>query len=403
MPDMPTRRSGASWWLRMKAHRAMLTKLPKDKCDANYIRGLMALVNLFYHDFEVWEPDIPKTIQHQLYGFNNYKNSLVFGVAPKKWFARAWVPLKVLRVYADGSMKGDKSAPVVLDFKNNVIRLRQVCRNELGYSIEIPMPSWVVERLKEGGAIKYAMIGLRNNKPYLALVAEREVKPYQPSGYILVVDVNSWRYGIAWGLIKNGKLITWKTEKPDTFLINTLYHQTVDRERKVGKLKTLGYVVGKVDRIKEQAQARRSKIYRITRDKAYFLASKLVRKASKYKASLVIDDMTDESRRELLEEKLPPIVIKLLMSNLKRFVHQLETLAKWYGIPYKFERLPSRICPVCQHELTQEEGRTMVCENCGFKVPRDLVPMYWALRGYKYVWEGSITKVLGGRGRKVYK
>ena len=365
----------------MKAHRALLVRLPRDKCEVSYIRRLMALANLAYRDYEVWTPDLPRTIQHQLYGFKNFMESLVFGTTPKKWFAETWVPLKTLRVYGDGSMKGDKGAPVVLDFKRNVIRLYQVCRSEPRYSIEIQMPSWVVERLKEGGDIKYAMIGLRKNKPYLALVAERTVESYQPSGYVLAVDVNSWKYGIAWGLIKDGKLITWRTEKPDTFLVNTLYHQTMDRERKVGKLKRLGYSdSARVDRIKKQTQARRSKIYRITRDKAYFLASKLIRKALKYRALLVIDDMIEESRRELLEEGLPRDVIKLLMGNLRRFVHQLETLAQWYGVPYEFRRLPSTVCPFCEHELTQEDDRVMVCENCGFKSPRDMVPMHWAIK-----------------------
>lgn len=125
--------------------------------------------------------------------------------------------------------------------------------------------------------------------------------------------------------------------------------------------------------------SRRGKIYRATRDKAYFLASKLVRKALKYKTLLVIDDMTEESRRELLEEGLPRDVIKLLMSNLRRFVHQLETLARWYGVPYEFRRLPSKVCPICHHKLTQRKGRIMVCENCGFKSPRDMVPIHWAL------------------------
>jgi len=236
--------------------------------------------------------------------------------------------------------------------------------------------------------VRFAMIGLKDDKPYLALVAERTVEPYQPSGYRLVVDVNSWKYGIAWGLIRNGKLITWRTEKPDTFLINTLYHQAVDRERRAGKLRRLGYGgTTVVNRVRKQAFTRRSRIYRITRDKAYFLASKLVRKALRYGALLVIDDMIEESRRELLEEGLPRDVIKLLMSNLKRFVHQLETLAQWYGVPYEFKRLPSKVCPVCQHELTQEEGRIMICENCGFKAPRDLVPIHWALREHNYEFE----------------
>jgi hypothetical protein len=89
-------------------------------------------------------------------------------------------------------MKGDKGAPVVLDFENNVIRLRQVCKNEPRYVVTIPMPEWVVERMKEGGDIKFAMIGLRDDEPYLALIAERVVEPYQPSNYMLVVDVNAW-------------------------------------------------------------------------------------------------------------------------------------------------------------------------------------------------------------------
>ena len=365
----------------MKAYRTRLTGLPKDKCDVDYIRRLMALTNLAYRGFEVLTPDLLKYIQYQLYGsFKNFLESLVFGTTPKRWLAETWVPLKVLRIYGDDSMKGDKSASVVLDFRGSVIRLRQACKNEPRYVVELPMPKWVIDRVKEGGDIKFAMIGLRDSEPYLALVAEREAKPYVPNGYKLVVDVNSWRYGIAWGLIRNGKLITWRVEKPDTFLVNTLYHQTINRERKVGKLKTLGYSgSAKVDEIKEQTHARRSKIYRITRDKAYFLASKLVKKALKYKALLIIDDMTEESRRELLEEGLPRDVIKLLMSNLRRFVHQLETLARWYGVPYEFKRLYSKKCPRCEHELTQLPGRIMVCPNCGFKAPRDMVPMYWAL------------------------
>jgi putative transposase len=340
----------------------------------------MALTNLAYRGFEVWVPDLPKEIQHQLYDFN-FKGSLVFGTKPKRWFAETWVPLKTFRVYPDGSVRGSRGSPVVLNFKNDTIKLYQVCRNGRGYVVEVPMPKWVIDRLSEGGDIKFARIGLKNNEPYLALTAEREVEPYTPNEYILVVDVNSWRYGIAWGLVRSGKLVTWRAEGPNTFLINTLYHQAVDRERVVGKLRRVGYGDSlKARRIRKQAESRRSRIYRITRDKAYFLASKLVRKALKYKALLVIDDMIEESRRELLEEKLPPDVIKLLMSNLKRLVHQLETLAQWYGVPYEFRRLYSTVCPVCGSKLVQEDDRVMVCGNCGFKAPRDMVPMYWAVK-----------------------
>ena len=365
----------------MRAYRTLLIRLPSKECDVDYITRLMALTNLAYRGYEVWVPDLPKEVQYQLYSFRNFKGSLVFGAVPKRWFARAWVPLKTLRIYQDGSKKGDPNAPIVLDFKSGVIRLRQVCRNKPRYVVDVPIPKWVVDRIKEGGDVKFATIGLKDNEPYLALTAEREVEPYQSSGYILAVDVNSWKYGIAWGLVRSGKLVTWRTEGPNTFLINTLYHQAVDRERIIGKLRRVGYGDSmKASRIRKQAKSRRSRIYRITRDKAYFLASKLVRKAVKYRAMLVIDDVTEESRKELLEEKLPSDVIKLLMSNLKRFVHQLETLAQWYGVPYEFRRLYSTVCPVCGSKLVQEDDRVMVCGNCGFKAPRDMVPMYWALK-----------------------
>jgi putative transposase len=371
-----------------KAYRAILIELPKDSCDVDHIKRLMTLSNLAYRDYEVWTPDLPRTIQHHLYGsFKNYMGSLVFGTEPKRWFVETWVPLKVLRVYQDGSMKGDKSAPVVLelrdnvDFKRNVIRLRQVCKNEPGYIIELTMPKWVIERIREGGDIKYAMIGLRDDEPYLALVAERVVEPFVPSDYRLIVDINSWSHGIAWGLIRDGRIVSFKQEGLNPQRVVSLYNQAVKRERKVGRLKRLG--LGNETNVKRagrMARRLRSRIYRLINEEAMFMAGKLVRKALKYKAMVVIDDVDWESLRELLTRKYGGRVGKLLLSGLKRFVHQLETLAKWYGVPYKFERLYSKRCPRCEHELAQLPGRIMVCENCGFKAPRDLVPMYWAIK-----------------------
>ena len=78
----------------MIARRAILIELPKDRCNVDYIKRLMALTNLAYRDYEVWMPDLPKTIQHQLYGFKNYMESLVFGTTPKRWSTRTWIPLK---------------------------------------------------------------------------------------------------------------------------------------------------------------------------------------------------------------------------------------------------------------------------------------------------------------------
>ncbi len=367
--------------------RAILTRLPRGKCDVEYIKRLMALTNLAYHDFEVLAPDMLKNIQYQLYSFKNYMGSLVFGTAPKRWFVETWVPLKTLRIYADGSMKGDRTAPVVLefrdnaDFKRNIIRLRQVCRNEPGYSIEISMPRWVVERVKEGGDVKYAMIGLKDNEPYLALIAERVIELYQPSNYMLVIDVNAWSNGVAWGLIKDGNIIRWKPERPRLGEIESLYNLSVRLSREYGELKRMGLdKTEEIKRLRCEIKRVRRKLYAKFRDYAQKLVYRLVRKALRHRAIVVIDDMIEESRRELLEMKLPSGLRKIYLAETRRFVKLLVTQLEWYGVPYRFERLPSTICPICRHELTQLPGRIMVCDNCGFKAPRDKVPMYWAIK-----------------------
>ena len=373
----------------MNARRAVLIKLPKNKCDVKYIRRLMALANLAYRSFEVWAQDVPKTIQYQLYNFKNYMESLVFGTSPKRWFARTWVPLKVFRVYADGSRKGDRSAPVVLDFRSNVIKLRQVCRNETGYIVTIPMPKWVIDRVNEGGDIKYARIGLRDNEPYLALVAERTIEPYQPGGYRLVIDVNAWSNGVAYGIINpNNRIAEYSQLRPNLRLVDTWYYKAEKLSKKLGKLRRVG--LGKTPEAKRlwrEIKALRRKVYAYLRDFVQKKAHELALKALRLRAEVLIDDVIEESRRELIEEKISSGLRKLYLAETRRFVKLLITQLKWYGVPYKLKRLPSTICPICHHELTQIPGRIMICGNCGFKAPRDLVPIHWSIKMNNYaVW-----------------
>jgi len=361
---------------------ARIIRLPKDKCDVNYITRLMALTNLAYRGFEVWVPDIPKNIQYQIYGFKNYMGSLVFGTTPKRWFTKTWVPLKTLRVYGDGTRRGATDALVILDFKKNVIKIHQVCKNEPGFVVTIPMPRWVVERVNEGGDIKYAMIGLKNDKPYLALVAERVVVPYQPSGCRLVVDVNAWNNGVAYGIINpNNRIAEYSPLRPNLRLIDTWYYRAEDLHKRLGKLRRLGLdSTPEAKRLRREIKALRRKIYAYLRDFAQKRAHELVMKALRLRAEVLIDDMIEESRRELIEEKIPSGLRKIYLAETRRFIKLFTTQLQWYDVPYRFERLPSTVCPICGHKLIQERGRVMVCTNCGFKAPRDKVPIHWALK-----------------------
>jgi putative transposase len=367
----------------MIARRAILIRLPKGKCNVDYINRLMALTNLAYRGYEVWVPDLPKEVQYHLYSsFKNFKGSLVFGNKPKGWFARAWVPLKTFRIYQDGSVKGGRNAPVVLDFRSNVIRLRQVCRNEPRYVVEVPMPKWVIDRFREGGDVRFAMIGLKDNEPYLALTTEREVEPYAPSGYVLAIDVNAWNNGVAYGIINpSNKIAEYSPLRPNLRLIDTWYYRAEGLHKKLGRLKRLGLdSTTEAKRLRREIKALRRKVYAYLRDFVQKKARELALKAFRLRAEVLIDDMLDESRRELLEGKLPSGLRKIYLAETRRFVKLLATQLEWYGVPYRFKRLPSTICPICGSELTQLPGRIMVCGNCGFKAPRDMVPMYWVMK-----------------------
>ena len=175
-------------------------------------------------------------------------------------------------------------------------------------------------------------------------------------------------------------LIKWKPERPQLSEIEGLYNLSVRLSKKYGKLRRLGLDKSEEGkRLRREIRRIRRKLYAKLRDYVQKLVYRLVKKALRHKALVIIDDMTEESRKELLEEKIPSGLKKLYLMHTRRFVKLLITQLEWYGAPYEFKRLYSRKCPRCEHELTQEEGRIMVCENCGFKAPRDLVPMYWAL------------------------
>ncbi|MCC6020224.1 MAG: transposase [Thermoproteaceae archaeon] len=362
----------------MKAYRAILIPLPRE-CDARYIQRLMALANLAYHGYAVTIPDLLRYVQHQLLScWQRFKQSLAFGTAPKRWLARAWVPLKTYRVFPEGRRIGDKSAPVALDFARGVVRVRQVCHNRPRYVVELPMPEWALERVTEGADIKFAAVGLKNGRPHLVLAAEREVQPIQPGDYALVVDVNSWRHGIAWALVRAGKVVSMKQER---LCLDGLYRELLRLERKYGALRRLGlHETPEGKRLRREIGHKKRKLHAIVKDRAQWLAAKLAGKALKYRAKVVIDDVLEESRRGLLEERLPRGLAKIYLSGVRRFVRLLANQLQWYGIPFEFRRLYSTVCPRCGGRMRELPGRIVRCESCGLSMHRDLVPVMWYLK-----------------------
>jgi putative transposase len=351
----------------MIARRAIVVELPSVDCD---VVRLQALTNLAYRykELKICPDDMPRTACTML-----YKRSfdLEFGTRPKKWFARQWLPMTVLRIQ-NGARRGDTSAPLVLNLDRGVMKLRYICR------AEAPIPRWVYDRIREGGDITFAMLGLKNGIPAVMLVAERSVEPYKPES-LLPVDVNSWKHGVVWALVKNGRISSIGRERPDLGRIERWYSKVVKLEKHIDRLEKLG-----LDDKSPQREARRtrSKMYRYLRGYSQWLANKIVRKALKHKSKVVVDRALEESWRELLEEGLTKHEAKIQMAGVRRFIKILETQLRWHGVPYEFKRLPSRLCPNCEVEMEELPGRRMKCPRCGLEEDRDKIPILWTLKLY---------------------
>jgi len=95
--------------------RSVVVKLPKVDCDIVRLQALANLANLAYRykELKICPEDMPRTVCTMLYKKNF---DLEFGIRPKKWFARQWLPMTVQRIQND-VRRGDTGAPLVLDLE----------------------------------------------------------------------------------------------------------------------------------------------------------------------------------------------------------------------------------------------------------------------------------------------
>jgi putative transposase len=354
----------------MIARRAIVVELPNVDCD---IVRLQALTNLAYRykDLEICPEDLPRTACTMLYRRNF---DLKLGTRPKKWFARQWLPMTVQRIQ-NGTKRGDTGAPLVLNLDKGVMRLKSICH------VEAPIPRWVYDRLEEGGDIVFAMLGLKYGIPAVVLVAERYVEPHRPES-LIVVDANSWRYGVAIAYVNGNRRIgEFYKSRPNLRLVDGLYRKAVKLGRLYGRLKRLGlHKTPKGRKVLRDLRRTTSRIYRVLRDHSQRSAGEVARKAVRLRAKVIIDNALEESWRDLLEEGLSKREAKIHIAGVRRFVKTLETQLKWYGVPYEFKRLPSRVCPNCEVEMEELPGRRMRCYICGLEEDRDKIPVLWALK-----------------------
>jgi putative transposase len=356
----------------MIVRRSIVVKIPNVDCN---ILRLQALTNLAYRyrELEICPEDVPRTACTML-----YKRSfdMEFGTRPKKWFARQWLPMTVQRVQ-NGVRRGENGAPLVLGLDKGVMKLRYVCHGEA------PIPKWVYDRIREGGDITFAMLGLKDGIPAVMLVAERYIEPYKPET-LIVIDANSWRHGVAIAYVnRNRRIGEFYKSRPNLRLVDRLYRKAMKLWKLYGKLKRLGlHKTPKGRKIFRDLRRTMSKIYRVLREHSQKSAGEVAGKAVRLKAKVVIDNALNESWRDLLEEGLSRKEAKIYMADVRRFIRILETQLRWHGVPYEFKRLPSRVCPNCEVEMEELPGRRMRCHMCGLEEDRDKIPILWALKLY---------------------
>ncbi|WP_252901093.1 transposase [Vulcanisaeta sp. JCM 14467] len=268
----------------MKAHRTLIIKRPlrlfteeEKNALVRVLTRVDALGNLWARGFTVYPPDLDSRF---VYAFNYFKSEISFsnGVKPPKvWFAKVHAMLNVgLRL----NNERDKGEGVFIDLTSNVLRLRWVIkRRAITINLTPSEVRYIRERLGEDGRPKLARAWIDGDYLKIAIAFEREVQPIQPSEYMLVIDVNSWRNGIVWALIKDGSISSLGRGRPWLRRIDRLYNEVLRLEQEYGKLRRLGlHKSVKGRRLWREIKMLRRKLYAYTRDYAQKIAHKLVMK-----------------------------------------------------------------------------------------------------------------------------
>ncbi|MEM4438315.1 MAG: zinc ribbon domain-containing protein [Pyrobaculum sp.] len=267
----------------------------------------------------------------------------------------------------------DQSRGVLVDLSRGEIRIRKWGGGTIEIRLRKSEIKWIRQRLEEGGQLKlaYAWIGHTRQTNLvafnLALVFARETEQYHPIR-IMAIDLNALHNGVSWGVVDGERVIRRDTERPDLVRVGKL-------QKEISRLDSLC-----AEDYCEKAREAKSRLWRLLRRFEDEAAKRLVELAIKQKAAIVVDAPEDESVRELMEGNYTPN--RKIYLNIGRLRRRIRELAEWYGVPYREERLYSTVCPRCESRMEELPNRKVKCQRCGFKAPRDKIPLLWAVRRF---------------------
>jgi putative transposase len=266
----------------------------------------------------------------------------------------------------------DVGRGVLVNFHLRELRIRKWGGGTLVLLLDNNAVEWIQERLREGGKLVLAAVWVgpskssRAAKLYVALIFRREVAPAEAKR-ILVVDFNALHNGLVWAVVEGERVATKGVFRPD---VSRIMHM-----QKV--ISRLDSICARKDKACGEAVATKSRVWRMVNVWEDEVIKKLLHLAKQYKAGIVIDLPKSISIRMLREGRYNPR--KKMLLKFGRLRRKLETLARWYGIPLRIERLYSSMCPRCDAKMSTLPNRRVKC-RCGFEAHRDEVPFYWAAK-----------------------
>ncbi len=334
------------------------------------IRHTEALNVLLARGYNAWSPCVPRKWYHdQLYFIGRSWMKDV----PKRWRLDVH---PVLNVQIRTNSERDRGCPIFIDLQNNIVKVRGFGdRTTVILPLKESYERYIRDRLREGAKARACMIWTDGKYVFLGLVFAKQHECYEPRMDV-VVDVNTILHGVTVGWLENGRIVVKRLPENLGEVLTRLYKiygEAVRVERKMGFHKRMGHH-SDAKRLRRQASSLRRRFNLIIRDAANKVVHEVVRLALQRRARLIIDTPYFESLEELSQQYHG--VFSLLMKSFSRRVERmLINQCQWYGIPYELRRLPSTKCPRCEGELRGTEDRVMVCDRCGLREDRDVIPI----------------------------
>jgi hypothetical protein len=301
------------------------------------------------------------------------------------------LPLLVKFVMPDGSVRGDKSAPAVIDLRRGELRIPS-------YGVVQRLPRRLVEELIRENLLEprpdFTLQVTRRG--FLRLIASR----YAPARValplrLICIDENSCNgeaLGV-WDVLKPGRIVRSRYEelmpRNRGFLDRTaalFQSAAAGKAEALEKVKKLLREAGKSEaeiaallapeKLAEIAASTREKEKRLNRAFAEELVSlvrKLVREAKErgWSVAIAIDPINAESLKgsELQRTLLKP---RKLLRNL----------ARYEGARFKLYRVSGKRCPNCGEIGVEVGHRRYRCPHCNIEWDRDKAATFWLAKRF---------------------